>query len=110
MTDRGTILSTMYQDDTDDGATETRPLTSFSGRTRRIRVGAIEYEVPTIEYTQQLEQTLARLARTIDQQQRMIERVVTTLSKAHHSQLSQAREMEDLRRDMSRKINQRDLS
>jgi hypothetical protein len=106
-TDRGTILSTMYQDD-EDVTTGAHPPLGLSGRTRRIRVGAIEYEVPTVEYVRQLEQTLIRHSRAMEHQQRLIERLVATLSKTNHSHQGQTREMEELRREMSRKINQRD--
>jgi TolA-binding protein len=60
--DRNSILATMYQTDTDD--TPDTPPTS--NRTRKIRVGIIEYEVPTIEYVQQLEQQVVRLTRTVE--------------------------------------------
>jgi hypothetical protein len=106
-TNRETVLSAMYQGD-DDNPNEVRSLASPSDRTRRIRVGAIEYEVPTVSYMQQLEQTLAHHSRIINHQQRVIDRLNATISKNTQSQSGHEHDIDDLKREMIRKINQRD--
>lgn len=108
--DRSDIVTTMYQNQEDETAAAPNPQAARhpASRTRRIRVGAVEYAVPTIEYVQQLESILIQQARALEQQQRVIERLAATVARTLQSQQGRTREMNELRRELSGKVSQRD--
>ena len=111
--DRAAVVSAMYQTDDDDetASPDSRALvTGRTGHTRRIRVGAVEYEVPSVEYVQQLEQMVAQQVQTVLQQRRLIDRMASMLLKTRHSQVGHMRAMDDLRRELAKKITMRDFS
>jgi hypothetical protein len=51
------------------------PLEQSGRRTRKIRVGIVEYEVPTMEWVRHLEQQLQQQADLLDQQRRSLDRL-----------------------------------
>jgi hypothetical protein len=110
---RAAILSAMYQDDDDDVAenpdTRRSPM-GLAGHVRRIRVGAVEYEVPSVEYVQQLEHMVAQQVQTVLQQRRLIDRMASMLMKTRNSQAGHSRAMDELRRELAKKITQRDFT
>src|SRR3954467_5337350 len=96
--DRAAILSTMYQaeDEPDERApTSTKAAVAQAGinRSRRIRVGAIEYEVPSIEYVRQLEQSLLQYSQMVSQQRRVLDRLLKIMKSQRTTQQSTAREL-----------------
>jgi hypothetical protein len=89
------LLAAMYDTDPEEPIN-----TSFEpdSRTRKIRVGIIEYEVPTVEYVNRLEQVVARQQATLERQQRMIARLqvmVTGLRRAVRGQGNAINEVYD---------------
>jgi hypothetical protein len=109
--DRAAVLSAMYQDDDDDETDDTqRTPMGLGGHIRRIRVGAVEYEVPSVEYVQQLEHMVAQQVQTMLQQRRLIDRMASMLLRTRHSQQTHLHAMEDLRRELAKKITQRDFT
>lgn len=109
--DHAAVVSAMYQtDDDDEASSENRVLVNArTGHTRRIRVGAVEYEVPSVEYVQQLEQMVAQQVQTVLQQRRLIDRIASMLLKTRHSQVGHMRAMDELRRELAKKITMRDF-
>jgi hypothetical protein len=105
--DRSAVLAAMYQDD-DDPAAADQPINTNRARTRKIRVGIIEYEVPTVEYTQQLETMIQHHARVIERQQRLIDRMAAMLNKSRSGQQGHLRQLDDLRLELSKKIGRRE--
>lgn len=101
--DRSTLLATMYQDD--GPPSSAHPPINTSNRSRRIRVGTVEYEVPSVEYVQQLEHVILQQGRVIEQHQRLIDRLIGLSSKSRQAQKNSMREMVDLRRAMSTKLS-----
>jgi hypothetical protein len=99
---RAARLAAMYLDD-EPAMAARQPVVAFASRSRKIRVGAIEYEVPTLAYVEQLEQTLARQRQSVEQFQVLIERLVTSLMRARTSQTKFERELLDLRRELGKK-------
>jgi hypothetical protein len=49
------------------------------GKTRRIRVGIVDYEVPTVEAVVYLERLVAQQAHEIAQQKRLLAQVMSSL-------------------------------
>jgi hypothetical protein len=60
---------------TDDEPTKAVPIEQSGLRSRKIHVGAIEYEVPTVDYVHHLEQSVMQQAKMIDQMRREIARM-----------------------------------
>jgi hypothetical protein len=71
---REDLIPVMYTDD-DDEPTKAIPLEQSGLRSRKIRVGAIDYEVPTVDYVRHLEQSVMQQAKTIDYMRREITRM-----------------------------------
>lgn len=90
--DRSTMIAAMYADDPSPKRPATTIETPGFSRTRKIRIGAIEYEVPTVEYVSRLEQLISAQARRLEQQQQTIDRLYSSLSatRAHANRLSGA--------------------
>jgi hypothetical protein len=72
--DRNELLATMYQEDETDEAAQVS-IEQGHQRSRKIRVGIIEYEVPTMEYMRHLEQIIMQQAQILAQQRRLITRI-----------------------------------
>ena len=72
--DRNELLATMYHDDEADGTARV-PIEQGHQRSRKIRVGIIEYEVPTMDALRHLEHTIAQQAQMLAQQRRLIARI-----------------------------------
>jgi hypothetical protein len=112
---RAAILAAMYQDneaeiddDTiDDDGYHHKPVTQAGARTRRIRVGAIEYELPSIEYVQQLERTLAQQNDTLLQQRRLIDRLAMVLARTQRANALHQLKTDEIRRELSTKLTVR---
>src|SRR5262245_32549881 len=74
--DRNDLLATMYQDDESTAAPV--PIDQGDQRSRKIRVGIIEYEVPTMAYVRHLEQIITQQAQMLTQHRRSILRLENT--------------------------------
>lgn len=108
MDDRSTMLATMYQ--TDAEATSSSVPLNPQMRTRKIRVGAVEYEVPSVDYMNRLEQAIQRQAQELQQQRKLLDRVTALVTNARSSQHGYGRAMAELRQEMNKKITLRDFS
>jgi hypothetical protein len=106
---RAARLAAMYLDD-EPTAVAPHPAAPAAARSRKIRVGVVEYEVPTVAYVEQLEQLLVRQRQSIEQFQLLIERLVNSLMRARTSQTKFERELLDLRRELGKKITARDFA
>lgn len=78
----------MYQGDEEE---ENKPIAQAPApefgtkRTRKVRVGAVEYELPTVEYVQQLEQLVHQQARMLEQHRRAIGSLHRSLTAASNA-------------------------
>lgn len=104
--DHTAMLAAMYQ--ADEQPQDAIDDASGIDRTRRIRVGVVEYEVPTVGYLQQLEQVLTQHGNILQQQRRAVDRLLKLLRSARSLQQNTVHEIDDLRRELNRKISQRD--
>jgi len=102
---REDLLSAMYDDD-DGNATE-RAVPLNNSDSRRIRVGIIEYEVPTIDYVRRLEQLIVQQAQMLEQQRRVIARVEGMLLGTRNFVRRHGETLNDLRFDMTHKVDHR---
>ena len=103
--DRAAVLSAMYQDDGDHPTRSTTRIADASvGRSRKIRVGIVEYEVPTPEYVQSLERLLQRQAVELAEQRQLITRLTAAVSQARHSYRSNAHALDAIRGELDKKI------
>lgn len=103
--DRDELLATMYRDDEPD----IQPAPSIDQRqmrSRKIRVGIIEYEVPTVEYVQHLEQIIAQQAQMLAQHRRVIARMESAAHGARNFLRHQADNIVDIRHELARKVDQ----
>jgi hypothetical protein len=75
--DREQLLAAMYNDP--DPVAKATPIEQTGLRSRKIRVGIVEYEVPTVEYVQQLERLVTQQADLLTQHRRTIDRVTAML-------------------------------
>lgn len=87
--DKTALLAAMYQDD-DDQPSDTPVDQPGFNRSRKIRIGIVEYEVPTVEYVTRLEQVVMRQQHMIDQQRRLLARVQSSLSATRNAVRRQA--------------------
>jgi len=95
-----TIPSMYGQDDeADEKASTTDPVSqqtsTTSGKTTRITIGAISYEVPSVAYVRQLEQALVKQDAAIQRLMREIIVVRQSLKRA-----AKPSDVEELRREM----------
>jgi hypothetical protein len=110
MDDNSSLLSAMYQDDDTEPQTKPTPTQpSGSGRTRKVRVGVVEYELPTVGYVTRLEQMLLRQQHTLDMQQRAITRLQNSLVSASNLIRRHGNATADLREELSHKVDSLDL-
>jgi len=79
------------------------PVEQGQQRSRKIRVGIIEYEVPTMEYMHHLEQVIAQQTQTLAQLRRQIAR----MESGAHSTRGYVRRHADIlmRQELARKPN-----
>lgn len=75
MTDKDDLLAAMYT--IDDKPSQ--PVEQSNPRSRKIRVGIIEYEVPSMAYVQHLEQIVMQQANELARQQRALDRISALL-------------------------------
>jgi hypothetical protein len=109
--DRAAILSAMYQDtDPNDAETSGTIITASPGRTlltRRVRVGAIEYELPSVEYVQHLEKLITQQTEIVAQQRRMIDRLSVALNRTRTAQQLHRLNLDSMQRDLNNKVTLR---
>ena len=92
--DRDDLLAAMYND---EEAKPSVPLEQSGLRTRKIRVGIVEYEVPTLEWVRHLEQMVQHQADMIEQQRREIDRLDALLRGTRNFVRRQTDNLYDLR-------------
>lgn len=98
--DHDDLMAAMYSDDETQPPTS-KPIEPTNARTRKIRVGIVEYEVPTKEYIQHLEQLLMRQAQTIEQMQREMTRLRVELHGTRNFLHRQHDNLIDMRRELT---------
>lgn len=110
MDDNSSLLSAMYQDD--DAEQQPKPTATHpSGfnRTRKVRVGVVEYELPTVEYVTRLEHIVLRQQHMLDMHQRAINRLQNSLISASNLIRRQGNVTADLREELGHKMDSLDL-
>lgn len=93
--DRDDLLAAMYNDD--EAPAPKLPLEQGGLRTRKIRVGIVEYEVPTLEWVRHLEQLVQHQADMIEQQRRALDRLDALLRGTRNFVRRQTDNLFDLR-------------
>lgn len=81
---------------------------SAFARTRKIRVGIIEYEVPTVEYVARLEQLIADQARLIDKQKGEILRLGGFMNSTRSFIRRQTSRVAEMQNSLEGKLDLRD--
>jgi hypothetical protein len=98
------FLNTMYQSD-DEPVAETSPIDPAGfNHSRKIRVGIIEYEVPTLEYVARLEQLIARQQGTIDRLNRSVARFHAMLLATRNATRHQAAAINEMATELTTKV------
>lgn len=103
--DRATLLSLMYQDDSDDDApASTAPATGsdldVSGHRAVLTINGKAVEVPTMAYVRHLE-------KEIERQNRLIVRLTAAMRTQRTSSATHGNELRDMRRDVDNKLDRR---
>lgn len=105
--DHDDLMAAMYSDD-DDAQPSSKPIDPGNLRTRKIRVGIVEYEVPTPDYVRHLEQLVLQQAHNMQLMQREMARLRVELHGTRHFVNRQSDNIADLRRDLtSRRVDLR---
>lgn len=103
--ERQHMLRTMYLDDEKPAATGRMPSIE-TARSRKIRVGAIEYEVPSLEYVSRLERIVAQQGRMLEQQRRMLNRLINRMTAARGVINRHDQHLHEVRQELDKKIDQ----
>ena len=110
--DQADILAAMYGDPPEKpGPAPLKPLDAISGDTRKSRrvvMGAVKYDVPTVEYVDTLERRITQQDRLIIQQTRTIRRLELSLIALTNSVRRTGGSLTDVSRELSNKIDRRD--
>jgi len=96
------LLATMYADEEEDARESHAPSTTLA-RTRLIKVGIIEYEVPTVEYMRFLEATITQQAHILDQYHHALERIQAMLQGTRGHVRRHVAAIDDMRQELSRR-------
>ena len=103
MTSDPDFLDSMYQ--TEEAPLEATPVDPAGfNHSRKIRVGIIEYEVPTLEYVARLEQLLARQQATIDRLSRTLSRFHGMLLATRNATRKQAAAINEVAVELTTKV------
>lgn len=102
--DRAALLAAMYDDSDKTAKRPDEPPPDATGlrRSRRMVMGAVSFDIPTLEYTAALEQRLTRQDRQIVEQGRHLKRLELMLGLLRSALHRQAGLVGDLGRDLDR--------
>jgi hypothetical protein len=103
--ERDDLIASMYQSDDAETQQATQIEPSGFNRTRKIRVGIIEYEVPTIEYVHRLEILIASQGKMIERQKHMIDDLRGSVVSTRNFLRRQTSNMVEMREDLNQKID-----
>lgn len=109
--EKNMLLSAMYNsDDDDEDELSTQPRTSVDsfGKTKIVHVGAIKYELPSIEYVNKLEQMLVQQNTKISELQRNIEKLQKIITATKSLTRRHVSNINEIHSELDRKINSRD--
>ena len=106
--DRDELLAAMYQDDDAEPKKEIHIDPTGFNRTRKIHVGAIVYEVPTIDYVTRLEQMLTKQAKIIDQLRQHVSKLERFVSGTKKFIKGQTRHITEIKHDLDNKLDIRE--
>ena len=108
--DREELLARMYNSAIEEPTPKTSPVVQSSGiaRTRRIAIGAISYEVPTIEYCAHLERLITAQASVIEQNKRDIKRIEGLISNIRQFIKKHSVKLLSMSHEIDQKIDRRD--
>jgi len=113
--DRAALLAAMYDDDTEetsDQNTEQKTEADLlsAKRSRRIVMGAVAFDVPTVEYVALLEARVAQQERVIINHARNLKRLEILLSALRNVVRRNVNTLGDVSRDLDNKLDRRELS
>ncbi len=106
--DKDELIALMYRDEPKKETTNQTQINSGFSRTRKIRVGAIEYEVPTVEYMNRLEQLVVHQAKTVEELLQRIDRLNITVISTRNFIRRQTNRLNEMQNDLSGKIDYRE--
>lgn len=107
MTDprKAALLAAMYDTDDDEAPSVAPVEPAAAARTRKIRVGIVEYEVPTVEYVTRLEQMLAQQQATIERQHRTLVRMQVAMAILRRAVRGQSTAMREVYNELDTKLS-----
>lgn len=107
--DQEDLITAMYQDDEQE-ATAAPVVVNPSGfrRTREIRVGAVRYELPSVEYVASLEQTIKAQAKLIDTQRTELQRLNNFMLSTRNFIRRQTAHIGEMQNSLDHKIDSRE--
>ncbi len=109
--DRDELLAAMYNSDEPEKQTTKEPDEGIGfSRTRKIKVGIIEYEVPTVEYVNRLELMVMQQARVIETQRRQMERIKGSIMTTRNFIRRQTGRIADMQMELEGKVDYREYS
>lgn len=80
------LLAELYNSEPDEPKTNNAPIIYADGmrRSRRIVIGAVSYDVPSVEYVSYLEQKVVSQGRNIDELRQIIRRIDAGVNQIRH--------------------------
>lgn len=107
--DQSELLAAMYQSD-DDPAPQSELQFDSAGftRSRKLRIGAIVYEVPTVDYVNRLERLIVTQARTIERQQNELGRLSHFVIATRNFIRRQTLHISEMQRSLEGKVDLRE--
>jgi septal ring factor EnvC (AmiA/AmiB activator) len=107
--ERTNLLALMYDDEKKiPGAKKPNEVPDQNRKTRRVVMGAVAYEVPTVEYVENLEKKIAQQERTIFEQSRQLKRIESSLIILKQSIRKNNSNLNEIALDLDYKIDRRD--
>lgn len=100
--DKDDLLAAMYMDS--DEPAKVVQAGGTSNRTRKIRVGIIEYEVPSAEYVEYLEQAITTQQRAINRLQQDVDRMSAAMLSTRRFLRRQSGTIRELHAELDTKI------
>ncbi len=85
-----------------------KPLENKNAATRRINVGIVGYDVPTVEHVAMLHKKIQNLEHQIDTQDSKIRRLENSLNRLRNDLMKTHTNIGNLNRELDQKIDRRD--
>lgn len=108
--ERTALLAAMYDPEEEKTDKKTlQPLEPTGKKSRRVVMGAVKYDVPTVEYVEQLEKRVIELERRIQIQDRISRKFDMMISRLTQALRNHGSVVNEISHSLDNKIDRRDI-